>query len=247
MEKVDDTSKKPKDWFATTHWSVVVEARQDDSGKSRLALELLCNAYWYPLYAYVRRRGYSVQDAEDLTQEFFTRLLEKKYLDAVDRKRGKFRTFLLSSLENFLAKEWRASQRLKRGGGRVFLSIDQWDPEKRYEVEPVDRITPEELFERRWATSVLNQAMDQLKIELESRNKLPLFEALRHSIACDRNDRPHAELAMELNMSESALNATIHRLRKRYGALLREQVAQTVCQKDQVEEEIRHLLAALKR
>src|SRR6266404_5818537 len=161
--------------FATTHWSVVVAAGLDESAPARSALETLCRAYWYPIYVYVRRKGHGADDAQDLTQEFFAQLIRKQHLRLADRNKGKFRTFLLATLDCFLAREWSRAHRQKRGGQFVFISLDDKTPEERYRLEPADNDTPEKKFERQWALTILKQAMDGLEKECEANDKGALF------------------------------------------------------------------------
>ena len=232
--------------FATTHWSVVAAAGSEPSPESNAALTELCRAYWYPLYAYVRRKGYEVADAQDLTQEFFARLLEAKSLATVDRRRGKFRSFLLGALENFLAKEWTRAHRLKRGGGMTILSWDAQDPEARYQIEPADDWTAERVYERRWALTVLEQAMAAVRLEYNtSESRATLFEALRSFISGDDMDVSYPELSKQLGMNEGATRVAVHRLRQRYGEAVRAEVAKIVQRPEDVDDEIRHLFASL--
>ena len=229
--------------FTTTHWSVVLAAKEDSSPAAADALAQLCRAYWYPLYAYVRRKGYGVADAQDLTQEFFARFLEKHWLGAVDRRKGKFRSFLLSSLEHFLAKEWVRAHRLKRGGGQTIIAWEGCNPEERYRLEPADDWTAERIYERRWALTVLEQAMSTLAAEYAATGKQPLFEELKPFISGE--DEPYPELAARLQMSEGAVRVAVHRLRQRYGESVRGEIAKIVQRPEDLEEELRHLFAAL--
>jgi len=231
--------------FATTHWSVVVEAGQQESAQSRAALEQLCRAYWYPLYAYVRRKGHSPDDAQDLTQEFFARLLAKNYLAGLDRRKGKFRSFLLASLEHFLAKEWTRASRQKRGGGRRLLSLDDQTAEQRYRLEPTHELTPEKIYERRWALTLLDEAMLKLRDECRATHKTELFERVKSVLSGENDGESYAVLGVELKMTEGALKVAIHRLRQRYGELLRAEIAQTVSDPAEVDGEIRYLFSAL--
>jgi RNA polymerase sigma-70 factor (ECF subfamily) len=231
--------------FHTTHWSQVVRASAEDSPSGQEALAKLCQAYWYPLYAYVRRRGHAPHEAEDLTQSFFARLLEKEYLKQADRDRGRFRTFLLSSLGHFLDNEWDRDKTLKRGGGYSFISWDAQPSEERYREEPFHHLTPEKMYERRWATTVLEAALEELKQAYEARGRGQLFEALQIYLSGDRQAQPQAEVAVRLGLSESALKVAIHRLRRNFGKCLRAQVAHTVSSPDQIDDELRHALASL--
>jgi RNA polymerase sigma-70 factor (ECF subfamily) len=246
-----DVSAEPKSEpgravFATTHWSVVAEAGQSDSPKASQAMAQLCQTYWYPLYVYVRRKGYQVPDAQDLTQEFFARLLARNYVTGADRDRGKFRSYLLGTLEHFLAKEWRRAHAEKRGGGRPDFSLDEVDAEKRYLLEPAHELTPAKIFDRRWATTVLDQAMAHLAGECQVSGKGNLFEAVKPLLSGESADLSYAEMARLLNMTEAAVKVAVHRLRQRYGECIRAEIAQTVASPADVDEELRYLLAALR-
>jgi RNA polymerase sigma-70 factor (ECF subfamily) len=231
--------------FTTTHWSVVLAAKEGASPAADDALAKLCQAYWYPLYAYVRRKGYGVAEAQDLTQEFFARFLEKHWLGSVDRQKGKFRSFLLASLEHFLAKEWTHAHRLKRGGGQTIIAWDGCDAEERYRLEPSDDRTAERIYERRWALTVLEQAMSALAAEYTSAGKQCLFEELKPFISGDDQEVSYPELAARLRMTEGAVRVAAHRLRQRYGESVREEMARIVQRPEDIEEELRHLFAAL--
>jgi RNA polymerase sigma-70 factor (ECF subfamily) len=233
------------EYFATTHWSVVLTAQRNDSTRAHAALSHLCRAYWYPLYAFVRRQGYSAHDAQDLTQEFFTRLLAKNYLAVVARERGKFRSFLLGSLKHFLANEWNRAQAAKRGGGREIISLDETDAEGRYALEPADDSTAEKIFERRWATTLLDQVVARLRDEYVRAEKTELYETLKNCLTVESRTVPYAELAARLSTTEGAIKVAVHRLRARYREALRDEIAQTVSSAEEVEEELRHLFAGL--
>jgi RNA polymerase sigma-70 factor (ECF subfamily) len=231
--------------FTTTHWTVVLRVQEQGSSQAFAALSQLCQTYWYPLYTYVRRRGYSSEEAQDLTQEFFTRLLEKNYLGAVAPEKGKFRSFLLASVNHFLAKEWHRAHRQKRGGGCAILSLNDDSAENRYRHEPATDLAPDKLFERRWAMTLLEAAMTRLGQEWSTAGKGPLFERLKVFISGGRAEEGYATLARHLGLSEGALKVAVHRLRKRYGQILREEIAQTVAAPEEVEEEIQFLLQVL--
>lgn len=232
--------------FAVTRWTVVLAAAEGRSGTARRrALGELARVYWFPLYSYIRRRGHAAPQAEDLTQDFFARLLEKKSLAAVDRERGKFRSFLLASVKNFLANEWDKSQTEKRGGGRAVVALDALDAETRYALEPADELTAERLFERRWALAVLDQVLGRLEQEYAAREAGEIFAALKDCLAGTAAEPGYAALATRLGMSEGAVKVAAHRLRKRYRELLREEIAETVASPELVDEEIRHLLDCL--
>src|SRR5262245_28568952 len=196
-------------FFATTNWSVVLAAGQNDSPKASAALEQLCRTYWYPLYAYVRRKGYSADDAQDLTQEFFARLLARNYLSVADRNRGKFRSFLLGSLEHFLAREWTKAHAQKRGGGRLAFSLNETGAEDRYLLEPVHELTPEKIFERRWATTLLEQAMVQLRDECRSGNKGELLSKVECLLSGEKSETSYAQVAADSNMGEGAIKIAV--------------------------------------
>lgn len=231
--------------FATTHWSLVLAAGGTDSLQVRPALRHLLSQYWYPLYAFVRRKGHAQEDAFDLTQAFLAHLLETNLLGAADRTRGRFRTFLLTCLERFLRDEWEKAHRLKRGGGVRIVSLSGPEAEERYRLEPADLSTPERVFERRWALTLLQEALASLERECAAGGRAALFEAVRPLLAGEPPGAPYAELAARLGMQEGALKTAVHRLRKRYGMLLREQVAQTVAGDDEVDEELRDLFRYL--
>jgi RNA polymerase sigma-70 factor (ECF subfamily) len=232
--------------FAVTRWTVVLAAADERSGaERRRALEELAQAYWFPLYAYIRRQGHAAPQAEDLTQEFFARLLEKKSLAAVDRDKGKFRSFLLASVKNFLADEWDKSRTLKRGGGQKIVALDALDAETRYRLEPADELTPERLFERRWILAVLDLVLARLGREYADQGHGPLFEALKGCLAGSAAPLGYAEVARRLAMTEGAVKMAAHRLRRQYRKLLRQEIAQTVASPELVDEEIRFLMNSL--
>lgn len=233
--------------FVTTHWSVVLAAGRSDSTRARDALAELCRSYWYPLYAYTRRRGCSPHDAQDLTQEFFARLLERRDLGKVRADRGKFRSFLLASLNHFLANEWDKARAAKRGGGQPAVRLGAMDAEGRYALEPAGDETPETLFDRQWALTLLERVLARLREEFAATGKTRLFERLKDFMAGERDDAGYAHAAAELDMTEGNVKVAVHRLRKRYRERLREEIAQTVASPAEVEEEIRHLFAALAR
>ena len=231
--------------FTATHWSVVLAAGQEPSPEAARALAELCRTYWYPLYAYVRRKGYDVADAQDLTQEFFARFLEKHCFASADRQKGKFRSFLLASLEHFLAKEWTRANRLKRGGGQSILAWDGCDPQERYRLEPPDEWSAERIYERRWALTVLEQAMAALAAEYAAAGKQLLFDALRPFISGDDEDVAYPDVAARVQLSEGAVRVAVHRLRQRYGESVRAEIARIVQRPEEIDEELRHLLRAL--
>ena len=231
--------------FMTTQWSMVLAAADGSSPESDRALALLCRTYWYPLYAFVRRQGHPAHEAEDLTQEFFARILEKQYLEGVGPEKGRFRTFLMVCLRRFLANEWDRRRALKRGGGKAALSIDFSDADARYRLEPAHDLTPERLFERRWALTLLEQVLANLAEEMQRAGKAELFDALKVYLAAQSSAPPHAEVAAKIGMSEGAVKVAVHRLRQWYRQLLRDEIAKTVGDDRDVDEEIGRLFSAL--
>jgi RNA polymerase sigma factor (sigma-70 family) len=231
--------------FLTTHWSVVVTAGGSDTTSARQALAKLCQNYWYPLYAYVRRRGFLSPDAEDLTQEFFAQFLEHGWVAQADREKGRFRTFLLSALNHFLANQWDKACAQKRGGGAALLPLEFGLAETRYVHEPADNSTPEQHFERRWAMTLLETVVQRLQSEYDEGGKVSLFAALHPCLVGDRTAQPYDQLGKALGLTESAVKSAVHRLRRRYRQLLREEIAQTVAGPGEVEAELRHLIGVL--
>ncbi len=231
--------------FATTHWSMVLTAGAGSSPVAQAALETLCRTYWYPLYAYTRRRGYSPHDAQDLTQGFFARLLARNDLAQVHPQKGKFRSFLLASLQHFLADEWDKASADKRGGQATILSLDEPIAEQRYQQEPASELSPEKIFDRRWALTVLERAQTSMKAEFAVDGKSDLFEALKAFLSGEKPGQTHAEVAARLGKSTDAVRCAVQRLRRRYGKLIRAEVAHTVASPTQVEEEIRYLLEVI--
>jgi RNA polymerase sigma-70 factor (ECF subfamily) len=234
-------------WFATTHWSVVLAAKQSDSPQAAAALEKLCRAYWRPLYAYIRRDGHDATDAQDLTQEFFARLLARDYLQQLRHQEGRFRSFLLAYLKNFLSEQRRKVGAQKRGGGCVFVSLDEPAGEDGYLLEPVDELTPDQVFERRWAQAVMQRALDRLRQEFVARDQGALFELLQDYQPREPGGRSYAQLGGELGMTEAAVKSAVQRMRQRHRELLREEIAQTVTRPEEIEEELRHFRAVLGR
>ncbi len=225
---------------------MVLAAGGSDAPQARASLEKLCQTYWLPLYAYVRRRGHNEADAQDLTQTFFAWLLERDWLARADQQRGRFRSFLLTTFNHFLANEWDKAQTQKRGGGRVItLPFDPTDP--RFRWEPADTVTPEQIFERRWALTLLGQVMSRLGAEYAAQGKADLFAALKPCLLGERSAQPYALLASKLGVTEGSVKVTVHRLRQRYRQLLREEIAHTVAESSEVEDEMRHLFSVLVR
>jgi RNA polymerase sigma-70 factor (ECF subfamily) len=231
--------------FRTTHWSVVLRAADHSTPESAQALEVLCRNYWYPLYVFVRRQGHGPDDAKDSTQEFFARFLAADSLRSAHPEKGRFRTYLLASIKNFLAKEWRDANRLKRGGGQEIIAWDQFDPEERYRLEPRgEEATPEALFDRRWAQTLVTNVLARLQKEMEQEQLGERFAILKPFLQ-GGSAASYAETAARLALSEGALKSAIHRLRRRYAEIIREEIAQTVESPSEIEEEIRHLIKAL--
>jgi RNA polymerase sigma-70 factor (ECF subfamily) len=224
---------------------MVVAAVQRGTPDGQESLARLCQAYWFPLYAYVRRRGYSADDAHDLTQAFFARLLEKDWLATADRTKGRFRAFLLTAMKHFLADEWDRESAEKRGGGRAPLPLVLDTAEARYASEPADLETPDRIFERRWALTLLDEVLGRLQLEYVRDGKATLFQALHPCLVGERTAQPYAELARTLGSTEGAVKSAVHRLRARYRQVLREEIASTVDDDEAVDEELRHLLAVL--
>ncbi len=232
--------------FETTRWTLVVAAGGPVTAQSREALARLCEIYWYPLYAYVRRWGYPLDEAQDLTQAFFTRLIERNVVAEANPARGRFRSFLLASLKHFLANEYDRATALKRGGGRPVLSLEFEAAESRYRLEPSDLETPDKVFERGWAAALLACVMGRLAAEQAHAGKRDLFERLRPALAEGAAEASYAEIGAAFGMSEGAIKVAVHRLRHRFGELLREEIAETVADPVEVDEEIRYLLTALR-
>ena len=231
--------------FVTTHWSVVLAAGQADTTRARDALARLCQTYWHPLYAYVRRLGQSPPDAQDLTQEFFARLLAKNYLADADATRGRFRSFLLVSLKHFLANEWEKARAQKRGGGQIPISIDPVAAETGCHFEPADPATADKIFERRWALTLLDQVLRRLRREYVTTGREKLFEQLKPTLTEASRSVRYAEIATRLGTSEGAVKVAVHRLRQQYRDLLRAEIADTVANPAEVDDELRSLFAAL--
>lgn len=237
----------PPKCFLTTHWSVVLSAKDGQSPAADAALGNLCRIYWQPLYFFVRRQGYGPHDAEDLTQEFFNRLLAKDFLRAVDRTKGKFRSFLLGCLDNFLKKEWRDAHTQKRGGQSEFISINDETAEQPYLQLAASDLSPEEFFLKQWAIKLLDQVLTRLREDYVTKGKGDLFEELKIFLTGEKRTLSHAELAQKLSMTEGALKMTVRRMLDLYGELLHAEVASTVSSPEEVEEELRALKAALRR
>lgn len=236
-------STAPGDIFATTHWTVVLAAGRRSTPQSNGALEELCRTYWFPLYAYVRRRGHTREDAEDLTQAFFARFLAGNYLEGLSADRGRFRAFLLASLKHFLTNEWKKSQRLKRGGGAVMLSFDWQTADMKFQVAATEP-SPDTAFDREWALTLLAKVIERLQRECEADGKAKLFGHLKVFLMAGQDERAQADVVRALGMEHGAVRVAIHRLRKRYRELLRDEIAQTLTDTGVVDEEMRALFGA---
>jgi len=236
----------PREQFPLTRWSIVLAARAPDDACRAAALDALCRAYWFPLYVYIRRRGFPAEDAEDLTQTYFAALLEKDYLAQADRERGKLRSFLLTTLKHFLADEWSKSSALKRGAGKTVLSIDAARAEEQYALEPADTDSPDRLYEKRWALTVLDNVLEALREDYAKTGQGKVFDALQKFLAWNSGGEAYREVAAELGMKESAVRVAIFRLRRRYGDLLRAQIADTVASPEEVPAELDYLFSLLR-
>jgi RNA polymerase sigma-70 factor (ECF subfamily) len=231
--------------FATTHWSVVQRAGDSQSPQAGAALESLCRAYWYPLYAFVRASGHGAEEARDLTQEFFARLLEKKWLADADPQRGRFRTFLLTAMKHFLANEWHRTQTVKRGGGLETIAFDSLDAEERYALEPRDHATPEALFQRRWAATLIARGQNRLRDEMTAAGEGGHFAALEPALAGERTAENYQQIAARFGVTENTVKSWVLRMRRRFRALLLDEIAQTLTPGQNPEAELPELLAAL--
>jgi RNA polymerase sigma factor (sigma-70 family) len=231
--------------FTTTHWSVVLAARDGDSPQTAEAMQRLAGMYWPPLYAYLRRQGYSEADAQDLTQDFFVHLLARDFLRHLHHQQGKFRSFLLTFLKHFLADQRDKARAQKRGGGKTFISLDAFAAEERQWIEPADSLAPDEIFERRWAQSIMEHALQRLGEEYARDGKGALFEQLKDLPPEGRGALTYVEIGARLNMSETAIKSAVYRLRRRHREIVREEIARTVARPEEVDGEIRHLLTVL--
>lgn len=238
---------RPEPLFATTRWSLVLNAARPDAPEADHALAELCRLYWYPLYAHVRRFGHGPETAQDLTQEFFARLLEKNYLSTADRRRGKFRAFLLTAFKCFLANEWDRTRAQKRGGGQEPVWLDALEAEERYRFEPVDTATADHLYDRRWALDLLARVRRRLAAEFAGSGKAARFEALEQFLPGAQPSESQAAVGERLGLNENAVKQEVHRMKKRYVELLRDEVGQTVAHPDEVDEELRYLVDVVAR
>jgi len=245
MSRLTSPSEAPG-LFPHTRWTLVLAATRKDAPESAAALDALCRAYWYPLYAYVRRCGQAPSDAQDLTQEFFCRLLDKRWLDSADRAKGKLRSFLIVALKHFMSKEWRRASAQRRGGAPAHAPFDTALAETQYAADP-SALAPEEIFDRQWALTLLNRTVERLRAEFAAAGRPADFEALKGCLLAARGTMDYAALAAKLGASEGTARVAAHRLRKRFRELYREEISQTLADGADVEDELRHLAAALAR
>jgi DNA-directed RNA polymerase specialized sigma24 family protein len=243
-ENPNQVTRAGGDVFATTRWTVVLAAGRRQAPQADVALEELCHTYWYPLYVYVRRQTSTREDAEDLTQSFFARFLEKNYLEGVSSDKGKFRSFLLAALKHFLANEWDYANRQKRGGGLTRLSLDWLEADTRYQINPLDNLSPDKLYDRAWAVTLLERVIARLREESRTEGRAKVFEQLKPFLMLGKSAIPYAQAAAALDLAEGAVRVAVHRLRRRYRKLLREEIAQTLSDPAQAEEELQSLFAA---
>jgi RNA polymerase sigma factor (sigma-70 family) len=235
------------EYFQSTRWTVILAAGRQHTPESDAALEKLCSTYWFPLYAYVRRRGHSREDAEDLTQAFFAAFLAKNYLDQVSAERGRFRAFLLASLKHFLANESDKSQRQKRGSGATHLSLDWQSADTQFQVAATTEQSPDQAFDREWAVALLSKVIERLEAESAAAGRARQFAELKVFLTTEKGAVPHATAAEKLGMDEGAVRVAVHRLRKRYRELLRDEIAQTLTDPSDLDEEMRGLIGAFAR
>jgi RNA polymerase sigma factor (sigma-70 family) len=238
-------SSKPRNYFATTHWTVVLAAGSGEMERSKVALEKLCQVYWFPLYAYVRRRGYSSHDAQDLTQGFFECLLKRQSLVHADPNRGRFRSFMLGAMNHFIADEWNKARAQKRGGKDTNISLDIEDAENRLDHNPARHDSPDVAFDKEWATALLNEVLNRLEQEYRSAGKKDLFDGLSGALAGSRNSVSYAELAKRLSLTDGNARVAVHRLRKRYRELLLTEIANTVRSPEDINDELHHLFKTM--
>ncbi|MGB8353890.1 MAG: sigma-70 family RNA polymerase sigma factor [Chthoniobacteraceae bacterium] len=243
-EHPPSSSSGSGDIFATTHWTVVLSAGKSGTPLADDALEELCRTYWFPLYAYVRRRGHAKEDAEDLTQAFFARFLEKNYLHGLSAERGRFRAFLLAALKHFLANEWDKSQRQKRGGRSPHLSLDLQSADTQFQIADASAAAPDKAFDREWAIALLGKVIERLSVECSAEGRTLQFETLKPFLTAGKGALSHAAAAKILDIDEGAVRVAVHRLRKRYRSLLRDEIAHTLADPAQVDEEMRTLFGA---
>ena len=247
MDDIDSIPRMHGGVFSTTHWSVVMAAAKADVPQAREALDSLCRAYWYPLYAYVRRQGRSVEEAQDLTQSFFAHLLSKDFLRGVAPEKGRFRSFLLASLKHFLADQWDSARALKRGGSCAVAAWDFEQAEPRYQTEASGTLDAEALYDRRWGLDLLDHVLDRLRDEFLDLGKPVLFDVLQSCLVPDGTQESYARMAARLRMSEAGVKVAIHRLRQRYRELLRQEISQTVTRSEDVDDEMHYLFEVVSR
>jgi len=243
----EPTSPEVSRNFPQTRWSVVLQAKGDTSEQSRAALETICRAYWYPLYAHVRRCGYSPHDAQDLTQEFFCRLLEKRWLESADREKGRLRTFLLVTLKHFMANEWRRVSARKRGGGEMHLPLDTAFAESRFAADSSAGMRPDDAFDHQWALTLIELTVNRLREEFTAAGKPAEFEILKDCLMAERGSIDYASIATRLGSSEGAARVAVHRLRKRFREIYREELLQTLSDREELATEMHHLACALSK
>jgi len=231
--------------FATTHWNVVLAAGNHQSADATAALERLCQTYWYPLYVYIRRRGHSEHDAEDLTQAFFTHVLQRNCFENISPSKGKFRSYLLAALNHFLSDQYDRASAQKRGGGQPTISFQAHTAEQRFQLEPIDRYSPDKAFERRWALALLDQVLARIKDEFNTKGKAAQFQRLSPYLLGSAGHGTYVEAARDLNQSERAVQKSVERMRRRFYALFREEIASTVATPAEIDEELRHLCAVM--
>ena len=244
-DATNDRNQDSSAGFTQTHWSVVLAAGDNSSPEGFAALDKLCHAYWFPLYAYVRRCGETPEDAKDLTQEFFGRLLEKNWLRAVNPQRGRFRWFLLASLKHFLSNEWDRARTQKRGGGRRPIYLDELSPEERYSLEPTDSLSADKVYDRTWALTLLEKTRARLGDEFTAAGRVERFAMLERFLPGEQSSSTYAEIATRLSVAEGTVKSDVSRLRRRYGELLREELVQTLGSVTDLDDELRHLFEAL--
>jgi DNA-directed RNA polymerase specialized sigma24 family protein len=231
--------------FPTTAWHLVLAVDSDSSVAGNEAFAALCRSYWHPIYAYIRQKGFPIEEAQDLTQEFFVRVLEKGYFNEADPARGRFRYFLLTAINHFLSNQRDRERAQKRGGGRIFLSLEMEEAENHYRRLPVDNQTPEKIYEKQWTVTILESVMTRLRTELEQEGRSGQFDRWKPFLAGEQERSGYGQLAAACGMTEAAARVAVHRMRRRYQQLLRDQIAQTLAQREEIEDEIRYLLKAL--
>ena len=244
MSPGDDAGRGEAAPFTSTHWSVVLAA-QGDSPAAREALEKLCCTYWRPIYGFVRRQGIGPEEAEDLTQGFFALLLERKDLNTVRKEKGRLRSYLVASLKNFLADESRHAKAIKRGKGQRLIPLEELSIDERIHTEPADAVTAEQIYERRWASTVLEHVLSRLKVEYQAVGHAALFDSLKQLLPDEPGALSQADIAGQLGMTENAVRQAFHRFRRRYQSLLREEIAHTVATPSDIEDELRHLISVV--